>query len=70
MIVPRSMLSKIVPSEDLGKINSCIASMESILPLVASALYTSVYTSYLNVLPGSFFLISAVLMIPPIFVYW
>lgn len=68
MVVPRSMLSKIVPSEDLGKINSCIGSMESILPLIGSAVYTSVYTSFLDVMPGSFFLISAGLMIPPILI--
>lgn len=69
MIVPRSMLSKLIPSEDQGKINSCIASLESVLPLVASALYTSVYTSSLDVYPGSFFLVSAAIMTPPIFVF-
>ncbi|CAL8113962.1 unnamed protein product [Orchesella dallaii] len=70
MIVPRSMLSKIIPSNELGKINSCIGSMESIIPLVASSVYTLVYTSFLTVLPGSFFLISAGLTIPPVIVFW
>ncbi|CAL8124071.1 unnamed protein product [Orchesella dallaii] len=70
MVVPRSMLSKIIPSDELGKINSCIGSMESIIPLIASSLYTSVYTGFLNVLPGSFFLISAALTIPPVIVFW
>ncbi|ODN01610.1 Proton-coupled folate transporter [Orchesella cincta] len=69
MVVPRSMLSKIIPSDELGKINSCIGSMESIIPLISSSLYTSVYTGFLNVLPGSFFLISAALTIPPVIVF-
>ncbi|ODM94712.1 Proton-coupled folate transporter [Orchesella cincta] len=69
MIVPRSMLSKIIPADELGKINSCIGSMESIIPLVASSVYTLVYTSFLDVLPGSFFLISAGLTIPPTIVF-
>ncbi|CAL8124073.1 unnamed protein product [Orchesella dallaii] len=69
-VVPRSMLSKMIPPDELGKINSCIGSMESIIPLIASSLYTSVYTGFLNVFPGSFFIISASLAIPPLIVFW
>jgi len=70
LVIPRSTISKIIPTDELGKINSFIGSLESIIPLVASALYTQVYSRFLDTLPGSFFLISASLTIPPILIYW
>lgn len=70
MIVPRSIISKIIPSNETGKINAFIASLESITPLLSGPIYTVLYTKTFEVFPESFFLLSAVLAVPPILVFW
>ena len=69
MIVPRATLSKFIPSSELGKVNSFLACLESVSPLVAAPLYTMVYTHTFEVLPGAFFLLSAALTLVPMAVY-
>jgi hypothetical protein len=69
MVVPRATMSKFIPAEELGKVNSFLACLESISPLVAAPLFTMVYTHTFEFLPGAIFLLSAGLTVPPLLVY-
>jgi PCFT/HCP family folate transporter-like MFS transporter 1/3 len=70
MIVPRATISKIIPQAELGKVNSFMGSLEAVVPLLASPLYNGVYTSTLEILPGAFFVLSALFLLPPMLIYW
>ena len=41
----RAQMSRCVPSEDLGKVFAMLASVESLLPIVGSNLYTNLYNA-------------------------
>ena len=41
----RAQMSRCVPSEDLGKVFAMLASLESVLPIVGSNLYTNLYNA-------------------------
>jgi PCFT/HCP family folate transporter-like MFS transporter 1/3 len=70
MIVPRSIVSKIIPANEIGKVNSFLASLDSIVPLMSAPLYTVFYKSTFEVFPGAFFLMSAALSLIPILIFW
>ncbi|XP_035738036.1 proton-coupled folate transporter-like isoform X1 [Vespa mandarinia] len=60
----RSILSKLVPSSDAGKVFSLITSIETTMPFAAASLYTTVYSHYLPpIYPSPVWLISCVLFI-------
>lgn len=67
--VARSIIFKIVPGNETGKVNSFIGSLEALTPLVIAPAYSLIYTSTFEQLPGGFFFLSAAFMVPPIFVY-
>jgi len=69
MSIARSLIFKIVPGSETGKINSFIGSLESLTPLAIAPAYSLLYTATFEYLPGAFFLLSAVFMVPPILVY-
>lgn len=69
MIVPRATLSKFIPTNEQGKVMSFLACLESISPLVAAPLYTMVYTSTFEVMPGAIFLLTAALTLVPILIF-
>jgi hypothetical protein len=48
---------------------SFLACLESISPLVAAPLYTMVYTSTFEVMPGAIFLLTAALTLVPILIF-
>jgi MFS transporter, PCFT/HCP family, solute carrier family 46 (folate transporter), member 1 len=55
----RTLISVIIPAHEIGKIFAITTSFEAITALIASPLYTIVYTKTLTFLPGAFFLITA-----------
>ncbi|XP_066991286.2 probable peptidoglycan muropeptide transporter SLC46 isoform X2 [Anabrus simplex] len=55
----RSLLTKIVPGDEIGKVFSLLASLEALTPLASSAVYTLLYTATLNIFPGAYLLLSA-----------
>ncbi|XP_071441290.1 probable peptidoglycan muropeptide transporter SLC46 [Hetaerina americana] len=57
--VSRSILSKSVPQDELGKVFSLTASLEALTPLASSPLYTLLYNKTLHAFPGAFFILSA-----------
>ncbi|XP_058810746.1 lysosomal proton-coupled steroid conjugate and bile acid symporter SLC46A3-like [Phymastichus coffea] len=63
-IVMRSITSKLVPPDELGKVNSLFGVCEAIVPLVYGPMYSSIYAATVNNFPGTFFLVGGGLMIP------
>lgn len=57
-IIIRSILSKVGPKNELGKIFSLVASLEACVPLFISPLMTYVYEQTLHVFPGAIFIVS------------
>lgn len=54
----RSIISNSVPREEIGKIFALVGSLQSLMPLAATPLFTLVYNATLQSFPGLFFLIS------------
>ncbi|KAF2884243.1 hypothetical protein ILUMI_21935 [Ignelater luminosus] len=70
-IALRSIISKLVPPDELGKINSLFGVSEALMPLVYGPMYSLVYKATIDVLPGTFFLVGGGLTIPAIVIfYW
>jgi len=57
--VTRSLLSKVVPDTELGKVYTMLGCLEAAVPLVASPILTIVYNNTLNTFPGSVYLTEA-----------
>lgn len=64
LIAMRSLASKIVPSSELGKINSLVGIVESIAPLIYSPTLAAVYSATITKMPGAFFLVGGIMIIP------
>uniref|UniRef100_A0A182TBF3 Major facilitator superfamily (MFS) profile domain-containing protein n=1 Tax=Anopheles maculatus TaxID=74869 RepID=A0A182TBF3_9DIPT len=65
----RSIASKLVASDELGKVNSLFGVAEALMPLVYAPLYTTVYSLSINVLPGAFFLLGGALTSPAVVIF-
>ena len=53
----RSMISKVGPEEDLGKIFSLVSSLEATSPIISSPLLSFVYNSSIETFPGAVYLV-------------
>ncbi|CAH1392872.1 unnamed protein product [Nezara viridula] len=69
VIAMRSIASKLVPSEELGKINSLFGVCEAVTPLIYQPLYSFVYQKTINTLPGAFFLVGSSLTLPTVLIF-
>lgn len=68
-IAMRSIASKLVPPEELGKVNSLFGVCEALMPLVYGPMYSAVYRSTMNTLPGAFFLLGGALTLPAVAIF-
>ncbi|GLV36563.1 uncharacterized protein CBL_07940 [Carabus blaptoides fortunei] len=55
----RSAISKLLPPEDLGHVFAVTTSLETIVQLVSSPMYTLLYNNTLNIAPSAFNFLSA-----------
>nr|XP_053632535.1 proton-coupled folate transporter-like isoform X2 [Cherax quadricarinatus] len=69
LIVTRSIISKVVPREELGKVFSLLASWESIIPLLSNPLYTFLYNATIKVFPGAMYFLNAIFFINASVIY-
>jgi hypothetical protein len=69
IIAARTMLSKISPLKEIGKINSFIAVIDSTTPLWGNPMYSAVYRLTIDSFPGAFFILSAVFTVPPLILF-
>ncbi|KAH9639369.1 hypothetical protein HF086_002058 [Spodoptera exigua] len=68
-IAMRSMVSKLVDRDELGKVNSFYGVAEAMMPLIYAPMYTTVYTSTIKTFPGAFFLLGGALTMPAVLIF-
>ncbi|KAI5698867.1 hypothetical protein M8J76_007615 [Diaphorina citri] len=68
-IAMRSIISKMVPPDELGKINSLFGVCEALDPLIYGPMYSAVYRATINTLPGTFYLLGGALTAPAAFIF-
>jgi PCFT/HCP family folate transporter-like MFS transporter 1/3 len=69
MAVSRTLVFRIVATNETGKINSFIGSLESLTPLIVVPVYTTLYSELFETFAGCYNLLSAIIMAIPISVY-
>ncbi|XP_050674416.1 uncharacterized protein LOC126971939 [Leptidea sinapis] len=65
----RSIATKLVNANEVGKTSSLISISEALVPVIYSPVYSKVYLSTLSTFAGAFYLISASLAVPAILIY-
>lgn len=68
-IAMRSIISKLVTPDELGKVNSLFGVAEALMPLVYAPMYTTLYSATLNTLPGAFFILGGILTAPAVIIF-
>ncbi|KAI8035589.1 hypothetical protein M5D96_011638 [Drosophila gunungcola] len=68
-IAMRSIATKLVSKDELGKVNSLFGVAEALMPMVFAPMYTTLYASSLRVLPGAFFLLGGGLTLFSVFIF-
>ncbi|XP_059048337.1 proton-coupled folate transporter-like [Achroia grisella] len=68
-IALRSIASKLVSYQELGKVFSLFGVAETMMPLVFSPLYSRVYIATLHIMPGAIFLLSVLFTIPALGIF-
>ncbi|XP_037296821.1 solute carrier family 46 member 3 [Manduca sexta] len=68
-IAMRSMVSKLVEKDELGKVNSFFGLAEAMMPLIYAPMYTTVYTATIKTFPGAFFLLGGGLTMPAVVIF-
>jgi hypothetical protein len=69
-IAMRSIMSKLVPADELGKINSLFGVSEALMPLIYGPMYNIVYKITINFLPGGFYLLGGILTTPAVAIFF
>ncbi|XP_063905076.1 probable peptidoglycan muropeptide transporter SLC46 [Zophobas morio] len=69
-IAMRSIISKMVPPDELGKINSLFGVAEALMPLIYGPMYNLMYKATIRFLPGAFFLLGGCLTTPAVFIFF
>ncbi|XP_042883936.1 solute carrier family 46 member 3-like [Penaeus japonicus] len=59
LIVTRSVISKLVPEDEIGAVFSLLASWEALVPLISGPVYTFVYSHTIDIYPGVIYFVSA-----------
>ncbi|CAH2042399.1 unnamed protein product, partial [Iphiclides podalirius] len=65
----RSIATKLVDTDEVGKTSSLISISEALVPVIYSPVYSKVYLSTLSTFAGAFYLISAALAVPAIGIF-
>ncbi|XP_015364776.1 PREDICTED: solute carrier family 46 member 3-like [Diuraphis noxia] len=68
-IAMRSIISKLVPADELGKVNSLFGVCEALVPLIYGPMYSAVYKATLKTVPGAFFLLGGALTVPAALIF-
>ncbi|XP_066600366.1 probable peptidoglycan muropeptide transporter SLC46 [Prorops nasuta] len=70
LIAVRSITSKLIPSEELGKVNSLFGVCESLMPLVYGPMYSAIYRATMDTFPGTFFIVGGVMTMPAVLMFF
>lgn len=69
-IAMRSIATKLVNKDELGKVNSLFGVAEALMPLVYGPMYTTLYAATLKTMPGAFFLLGGALTTPAVIIFF
>lgn len=71
VIAIRSMLSKFVTGDELGKVSAMLGALDGVMPMISFSLYTAIYHVSVHVFPGAqfFFGASVNLLMTLIFIF-
>ncbi|XP_054156892.1 proton-coupled folate transporter-like [Oppia nitens] len=61
----KSHFSKIVTPQEIGKVFSCLATIEAITPLIAAGIFTTLFNATINTNPGLALIVVAGLLVIP-----
>ncbi|XP_046970551.1 proton-coupled folate transporter-like [Vanessa cardui] len=67
--VVRSLGTKVVDPDEIGKICSLIGVVEAIVPVIYTPIYSKLYSKTLETLPGAFYLLGGLMTIPAVFIF-
>lgn len=68
-IAMRSIATKLVGSDEFGKVNSLFGVVSALVPVVYTPMYASVYIATLHILPGAFFLLGGAMTMPAVGIF-
>ncbi|CAH0552583.1 unnamed protein product [Brassicogethes aeneus] len=68
-IAMRSIASKLVPTDELGKVNSLFGACEALMPLLYGPMYSATYAATINYMPGAFFILGGILTVPAVLIF-
>ncbi|XP_018572757.1 proton-coupled folate transporter-like [Anoplophora glabripennis] len=68
-IAMRSIASKLVPTDELGKVNSLFGACEALMPLVYGPMYSATYAATINAMPGAFYILGGILTVPAVLIF-
>lgn len=65
----RSIGTKVVGPDNVGKMCSLIGLVEALLPVIYTPIYSSVFTMTLDTVPGAFYMVGGAMTIPAFFIF-
>ncbi|XP_037938509.1 tetracycline resistance protein, class A-like [Teleopsis dalmanni] len=68
-IAMRSIATKLVNKDELGKVNSLFGVAEALMPMVFGPMYTTLYAATLTTLPGAFYLLGGALTVLSVIIF-
>lgn len=68
-IAMRSIASKLVPTDELGKVNSLFGVCEALMPLLYGPMYNATYAATIQVMPGAFYILGGILTVPAVIIF-
>ncbi|CAG5058574.1 unnamed protein product [Parnassius apollo] len=68
-IALRSLCSKLVSHQELGRLNSLVGVVEALTPAIYAPLYSRIYIATIDYLPGAVFILSIVSSIPALVIF-
>ncbi|XP_015374660.1 PREDICTED: hippocampus abundant transcript 1 protein-like [Diuraphis noxia] len=69
IISMKSIINKIIPAQELGQVSAVTGIGENVIPILCGPLYSYVYESTVDFFPSAYFLVTAAITVPTIFLY-
>ncbi|XP_075155685.1 putative peptidoglycan muropeptide transporter SLC46 [Haematobia irritans] len=68
-IAMRSMATKLVSKDELGKVNSLFGVAEALMPVVYAPMYSTLYAATIKVFPGAFYILGGAITILAVIIF-
>lgn len=65
----RSMATKLVSKDELGKVNSLFGVAEALMPVVYAPMYSTLYAATLKVFPGAFYVLGSAITVLAVLIF-